>query len=156
MSQMNSALALALVQTGIAKPEALKQEAEAEVTCQYCGKPARLVTGETIYPRLDYLHEKLFWHCAPCAAWVGCHGSGNGYGDGTRPLGVLANASLRAAKKAVHDVFDPLWQDGFMRRKEAYKWLAAGLGIPPDQCHVGSFSLEQCNRAKVLCEAYTA
>ena len=156
MEFMNNALALALVKTGIAKIATPKPEVESVLTCQYCGKPAELVTGETLYPRHEYLHKKHFWRCEPCGAWVGCHDAGAGYGDGTRPLGLLANAQLRAAKKSVHDVFDPLWQDGFMRRKEAYQWLAEGLRLPVNQCHVGMFSLEQCARAKALCEAFMA
>nr|WP_200562659.1 zinc-finger-containing protein [Paraburkholderia aspalathi] len=150
----NNALAFALIKTGLVKARPAQSEIEARPSCQYCGSEAKLVTGEVIYPRLSNLHGKHFWHCAPCGAWVGCHDAGNGYGDGTRPLGELANAELREAKKSMHAAFDPIWQSNQMRRKQAYQWLADALGIPVDKCHVGMFSIEQCVRAKAICEAY--
>ena len=72
------------------------------VTCPYCNNPAVLVGGDVIYPHRPDLYEKKFWQCDPCDAYVGCHRPGVGYGDGTRPLGRLANAELREAKKNVH------------------------------------------------------
>ena len=112
-----------------------------DIRCPYCGKPAEFVTGSAIYPHRSDLHDKQFYRCQPCEAWVGCH-------DGTpHPLGRLANAELRAAKIAAHAAFDPLWVNrGIGRRKAAYRWLADHLGIPPSRCHIGWFDLEQCRR----------
>lgn len=109
------------------------------VRCPYCRQDAVLVTGEVMYPHRPDLHQKKFWRCEPCAAWVGCH-------DGTtNPLGRLADAELRAAKSAAHAAFDPLWtRPGGMRRKDAYKWLADQLQMPPSRCHIGWFDLEKC------------
>jgi len=67
------------------------------------------------------------------------------------PLGRFANAELRAAKVAAHAAFDPLWRDGHMSRKDAYRWLAARLDIRVDKCHVGLFTVEECQRAAGLC-----
>lgn len=75
------------------------------VICSYCNKPAELVTGKEIYPHRPDLYPKKFWRCRPCTAYVGCHKPNAGYGDGTRPLGRLANAELRAAKSAAHAAF---------------------------------------------------
>ncbi|MEX3984255.1 zinc-finger-containing protein [Paraburkholderia sp. EG287A] len=147
------ALAQALIKSGIAN--ASHAQKEAAPTCQYCGDTAELVTGEVIYPRLGYLHHKHFWNCEECGAYVGCHEAGKGYGDGTRPLGLLANAELREAKKSVHAVFDPSWQSGKKTRKKAYEWLAEQLGIPFADCHVGMFTVEQCARAKTVCKAFS-
>lgn len=116
------------------------------VTCAYCNKPAELVGGEEIYPHRPDLYQKKFWRCRPCKAYVGCHKPNVGYGDGTRPLGRLANAELRAAKSAAHAAFDPIWQNGIARRGSAYAWLANKLGIQPKQCHIGEFDVEQCKR----------
>lgn len=113
--------------------------------CPYCAKPARLTTGAAIYPHLPRLSHLQFWRCSPCDAYVGCHRAGVGQGDGTTPLGRLANAELRAAKQAAHAAFDPLWKDGGpMRRHEAYAWLAKALDIRPDKCHIGEMDINGC------------
>lgn len=124
---------------------------EREVTCPYCDRSAELVGGDVIYPHRHDLARKKFWLCTPCNAFVGCHAQG----DGTRPLGRLANAELRAAKQAVHRVFDPLWRDSRPHRnrlrRRAYEWLAGHLGIDVKKCHVGMFDVETCNRAAQIC-----
>lgn len=110
------------------------------VICPYCNQPAPLVTEKEVYPDLPWLHDKSFYMCAPCGAYVGCH-------DGTtRPLGRLANAELRIAKMAAHAAFDPLWKSRLYTRRAAYSWLAKKLGIERDDCHIGGFDVETCRR----------
>ena len=121
--------------------------AESQVICDYCQQPAELVSGNVIYPHRPDLKAKMFWRCIPCRAYVGCHAPNNGYGNGTRPLGRLANAALRAAKNKVHVFLDPLFLSKKMTRAGAYKWLAEQMGIPASECHVGMFSLERCDQA---------
>lgn len=116
------------------------------VVCPYCDKPAALVTGAAIYPHRPDLFGKKFWQCAPCKAHVGCHAAGNGEGDGTKPLGRLANDELRRWKSKAHAAFDPLWKARTMRRKEAYGWLAQSLGISAANCHIGMFDVDLCKR----------
>lgn len=114
--------------------------------CPYCHRDAGLVGGDIIYPHRPDLHAKQFWLCAPCEAYVGCHEAGKGFGDGTRPLGRLANAELRLAKSAAHRAFDPMWKAGPMSRKQAYFWLASRLGIDIKDCHIGEFDVAMCHR----------
>lgn len=125
-------------------------------TCQYCKQPAKLVTGEVIYPHRPDLASLNFWLCAPCGAYVGCHKkgakSGRTVSDGTLPLGRLANAELRRLKSLAHGVFDPLWKDGGMHRKAAYSWLASKMGLQPGDCHIGDFSVEQCQQVIRICQ----
>lgn len=124
------------------------------VICGYCSGQAKyLPSSEAVYNGRDY---GPVWVCWPCEAWVGCHPDG-------APLGRLANKELRRAKMAAHAAFDPLWQhfrsaypQGRGRapfkvlrriaRNRAYSWLSEQLGIPGDQCHIGMFDLEQCQR----------
>ena len=115
-----------------------------DVACDYCGNAARLVGGDVIYPHRPDLYAKRFWRCAECDAYVGCHAAGNGYGDGDRPLGRLANAELREAKSAAHASFDPLWESRKISRKGAYAILAQELGIGVDSCHIGNFDVDTC------------
>lgn len=121
--------------------------------CEHCKQPARLTTGEEIYPHRRDLAHKRFWKCDPCAAYVGCHppkdSERGGQGDGTVPLGTPANHSLRNLRKHAHALFDPLFRDpGGMTRRDAYAWLRAPerLDLPASEAHIGHFGAEQCLR----------
>lgn len=114
------------------------------VDCPYCNdKDVPMVTGKEIYPHRKDLWKKKFFRCEPCKAYVGCHRDG-------RPLGRLANRYLRRWKIKAHEVFDPLWKSGEMKRQEAYNWLAEKLGIPVEECHMGMFDSDMCKRVYVL------
>lgn len=120
--------------------------------CPYCQNSAHLVTGQIIYPHRPDLWRFKFWLCAPCEAYVGCHKQG----EGTRPLGRLANRELRDAKQAAHLAFDRLWRNKgkiTLTRKEAYAWLAEQLNINVKDCHIGQFDVMQCRRVVAICEA---
>lgn len=128
------------------------------VTCPYCGGDAALVTGQSIYPHRQDLKTLNFWICRPCDAYVGCHRQGVrvpgiGISDGTLPFGTLANAETRAARKAAHQAFDPLWlrQPGnqnplYRHRSDAYAALADWLKIPMNKCHLSMFQPPMCRR----------
>lgn len=124
-------------------------------TCPYCDKASRLVGGSHLYPHRPDLFGKKFWVCDDCSAWVGCHPpkKEGGMGDGTMPLGRLANAELRKAKSAAHAAFDPLWRSRRMRRSEAYSWLAEKLGISGANCHIGMFDVDQCKAVVAVVRA---
>lgn len=113
--------------------------------CPYCGKPARLVGGDAVYPHRTDLYGKFFYLCNPCDAWVGCHP------ETMKPLGRIANAELRRLKVAAHAAFDPLWKDGQISRSTAYSWLARKLLIPPKDCHIGMFNVALCKAAIEAC-----
>lgn len=110
------------------------------LSCDYCGKPAQLVTGETVYPHRRDLWKKRFWMCKPCEAYVGCHGNSG------KPLGRLANVELRKAKIDAHAAFDSLWKSERMTRKQAYARLANILGIKVKKCHIGMFDVDLCRK----------
>lgn len=126
--------------------------------CSHCEQPASLTTGAKVYPHRPDLHSLRFWRCDPCDAHVGCHrkdawvviGGVKVVSDGTLALGRPANAALRKARNAAHAAFDPLWRDGPLPRRAAYAWLAKGLGISVEQCHIATFDLAQCQRVLEL------
>ncbi len=109
-------------------------------TCPYCGGKAILRDSAVLYGR-SYGNA---WVCEyypdDCDAYVGCHKNSD------VPLGRLADAELRAAKKRAHAWFDPLWRGGGVGRSKAYRWLARQLGIPEADCHIGMFDVAQCKR----------
>lgn len=114
------------------------------VVCDYCGECAELVTGKEIYPHRKDLWKKNIYRCSECDAYVGCHPKT------TKPLGRLANSSLRKEKMRAHASFDLIWKSGKLRRREAYAWLAEQLNIHPDHCHIGMFNEEMCKRVVSL------
>lgn len=125
--------------------------------CPYCGVPAKLVDSEIVYRGRSY---GMIWLCQKhpeCDAYVGVH-------KGTiKPLGRLANAELRKAKKAAHDAFDRLWRFKVERgaepreaRAAGYRWLSEKLGIEQRFCHIGMMDVRECERVVKLCKPYAA
>lgn len=113
--------------------------------CPYCGGDAELSTGHKVYPHRPDLASLKIWACFPCDAWVGTHKNSG------EPLGRLANAELRMAKRTAHAAFDPLWKSGQMSRKKAYALLSEKMGLTPDETHIGMFDVEQCKTVILLC-----
>ena len=119
------------------------------IKCHYCNNPAKLVTCKEIYPHRKDLFKLNFYQCLPCEAYVGTH-KGT-----TNPLGILANSELRAAKSKAHKAFDELWRDGYISsRSVAYKWLSEELKINSNECHIGMFSVEQCDKVVSIVNNY--
>ena len=111
------------------------------VRCPYCHAAAERVTGREIYPHRPDLAGLVIFRCVPCDARVGTHrGSG-------KPLGTLGNAATRAARRACHQMFDPLWKLGYMGRNEAYRALAERMGIAVADCHISHWQADECERA---------
>ena len=116
--------------------------------CPYCQRVSEYVDSAVVYSR----SYGMIYLCRSCRAWVGVH-------KGTdRPLGRLADAELRDAKKAAHAAFDPLWKrkmrTGVAKNKArgaGYRWLAEQLDIPYSQCHIGMFDANTCRRVVDIC-----
>lgn len=118
------------------------------VYCPYCNNLADFTHGDEVYPHRKDLSGKPFWICRDCNAYCGCH-------KGTdRPLGTLANKELRHWRKQAHSFFDPLWMHGKLSRGDAYGLLAKDLGIPKNECHIGSFSADQCRGVVAFAKRY--
>ncbi len=112
------------------------------VNCPYCGRQAEYVDSKIVYRR----SYGMIYLCLNCDAYVGVH-------RGTdRPKGRLANRELRYWKKAAHAAFDPLWQSGGMKRKEAYRWLASQMGLSPEETHIGMFDVQECKTVINICQ----
>lgn len=121
--------------------------------CPYCGAPTTFSSDSAhIYAGRDY---GPVWECRPCGAYVGCHRPGVGKGDGSTPLGTVADAATRALRKRAHAVFDPRWRGGQPRgrsRRRAYTWLAEQLGMTRGECHIGMMQADDLRRVIALCE----
>lgn len=117
--------------------------------CRYCGGVIKLVPAVSIYgeaaaKRLGLEREHIY-QCQNCNARVGCH-KGT-----TRPLGNVANETLRLKRMETHQVFDAYWKRQNMSRTAAYRWLAKQMGLPEGKAHIGGFEMDQCQRVIDLC-----
>lgn len=117
-----------------------------KITCPYCGAAAVLREGAYVYGERS--KGELLYVCAnypKCDAYVGVH-------RGTRrPLGTLADAELRNKRIRAHKLFDQIWQNGLMTRKEAYRWMEYFMGIPKDTGHIANFSGYRCEELMKKC-----
>ncbi len=117
--------------------------------CRYCGGVIKLVPAISIYgeasaKRLGLEHEHVY-QCQNCNARVGCH-KGT-----TRPLGNVANETLRLKRMETHQVFDGYWKRQNMSRTAAYRWLAKQMELPEGKAHIGGFEMDQCQQVIDLC-----
>lgn len=102
--------------------------------CPYCGREAEWVANKEIYGR-NYGRSYMIWLCRPCDAYVGCHGNTK------RPLGTMANKSLRETRVMAHSVIDPLWKSGQYTRSVVYQRLADAFG---EEVHIGESDEDRC------------
>lgn len=107
--------------------------------CPHCGRSCSIVNNAEIYGR-EFGEWPWAVMCQGCRSYVGLHPFTG------IPLGTLATAPIRAARKEAKAAFNPLWERGRMTRTEAYAWLAGAMGIANvDECHIGWFDVAQCN-----------
>jgi ssDNA-binding Zn-finger/Zn-ribbon topoisomerase 1 len=76
-----------------------------------------------------------------CSTFPVCRGTHGAHPDG-KPLGIPADKATRAARIRAHDVFDRIWKEGHMSRKNAYMWLAKAM--KRDVVHIGSMDVDEC------------
>ena len=114
-----------------------------DVYCDYCGRKADYVDSSAIYGK----SYGMVYVCWPCDAYVGVH-------KGTdKPLGRLADSTLRLWKRQAHDAFDSLWKYGRFRgrRNAAYAWLSEKMGLPIEKTPIGMFDVQQCKQVIAIC-----
>ena len=109
--------------------------------CPYCNETAQHIDSSYIYG----ISYGYIYYCNPCDARVGCHKTTG------RPLGTMANASLRALRIETHNAFDPIWKKGGFTRRAAYIWLSRQMKIGFHECHIGKFDETRCRMAIEKC-----
>lgn len=109
------------------------------ITCPYCGAAAVLREGSYVYGERS--RGEMLYVCLnypKCDSYVGVH-------HGTqKPLGTLADAELRNKRIKTHRIFDQIWKNNLMTRKEAYRWMEYFMGLPRHSGHIGKFSEYRC------------
>lgn len=108
-------------------------------SCTY-GAPMKLRAGRAEFG------SRPFWGCSTYPRCTTTHGA---HADGT-PLGVPADETTRRARQRAHAAFDALWQRGGMKRKAAYAWMRAAMGLSYEAGHIACFDVAQCERLIAL------
>ncbi|HYW76711.1 MAG TPA: zinc-finger-containing protein [Gammaproteobacteria bacterium] len=114
--------------------------------CDVCGGRVVLAdTGQVYGPAYAGKGQGYLCMSLACRAYVGCH-------PGTDvPLGTMADRETRQARRRAHAAFDPLWRRTPGMRRRAYAWLADQLGLAREECHIGLFDKDTCERVISLC-----
>jgi len=86
---------------------------------------ARLTSGAEVYPHRPDLADIPRWKCDACGNHVGTH---HKTADRTRPLGNIPSPELKRARILIHDLIDPAWKTGKVKRGKLYAHLSKSLG----------------------------
>lgn len=112
-----------------------------KINCNLCGEEMQIKsTRKFTYSSGVYNRFMGHGNFRQCNGIVGLHP------DGTI-LSYPCDSKTKAARKAVHDLIDPLWKEGKVNRKKVYQHLASALGISKEQCHIGYFDYNECIKA---------
>ena len=116
------------------------------IYCCGCGKKIeeQYVRGDKIYPHRTDFNDLWFAVCPHCHLYTGCH-------KGTKnPMGVIPTKEMRYARHKIHELIDPVWKSGKIKRRKLYKMISEELGIK--QYHTGwTRSIEECRKVWVAC-----
>ena len=119
------------------------------IKCPYCGSPAFLRPASVVHEHTTP-GEKVY----VCARYPACDAYVSAHRDSQMPMGTLADKSLRRKRRQAHTALNQLWEQGFMTRKEAYRWLQVQLGLPESEAHIGHFSEYRCEQVIDLCSRF--
>lgn len=118
-----------------------------QIKCPYCGANGVLKKATEIYGNNAF--EKYVYVCKNypiCNSYVGVH-------MGTlKPKGIMANGELRNKRIKAHKLFDAIWKNNIMTRKQAYRWLSYELCLEFEQAHIANFSNYMCDKTIEVCE----
>lgn len=110
---------------------------------------ARLTSGAETYPHRADLAAVPRWKCDGCGNHVGTHHKTD---NPTRPLGNIPSPELKKARIAIHDLVDPHWKSGVIRRKTLYAHLSKTLGR---QYHTGELrTIEEARTVYAAARAF--
>lgn len=110
------------------------------IKCPYCGRTAVLRKAE--YVHKENARESYLYVCSAypsCDSYVGVH-------EGTlEPKGTLANGDLRHKRIETHRLFDAIWKNGILSRRDAYRWMQDTFCLSESQAHIAAFSEYRCD-----------
>ncbi|MBA2125096.1 hypothetical protein DLM45_02495 [Hyphomicrobium methylovorum] len=99
------------------------------IWCCTCARDveARLTSGAEVYPHRSDLADVPRWKCDGCGNHVGTHHKTK---NPTKPLGNIPSNEIKYARIKIHELIDPLWKSGLLRRGKVYAKMSDALGYP--------------------------
>jgi hypothetical protein len=124
----------------------VKTPLPAPTHCRYCGARVSIVNNSDIYgkPHGDWPWVFICGNRL-CGAYVDMY-AGTGI-----PKGTLADSPTRQARGWASQLFNSIWQSGYMTKAAARAWLADQLAIPEAECEIGRFDVPECHRVRTAC-----
>jgi hypothetical protein len=61
---------------------------------------------------------------------------------------------LNFLRMYTHNEFDRIWKNKYMKRSDAYAWLAKEMNIPKEKTHIALFDRKQCQEAREIVHRY--
>ena len=115
-----------------------------QLLCPYCGAQALLREGSFLFEDAYVKHLYVCVRYPECDSYVAAHDSSK------KPMGSLANATLRKKRILAHQAFDQLWKGSvgnapIFSRKQAYNWLNDKLGGLSGHIHIGGIGEGMCD-----------
>ena len=107
--------------------------------CPYCGSPVIYRTADGIYKE-NTKRAMLF----VCSRYPACNAYVRANKVTKKPIGTLADPSLRRLRNQAHRFFNRLYESGLMSKGEAYNWLSVLTGMPESMAHIGFMGEYNC------------
>ena len=107
--------------------------------CPYCGSPVIYRTADGIYKE-NTKRAMLF----VCSRYPSCNAYVRANKVTKKPIGTLADPSLRRLRNQAHRFFNRLYESGLMSKGEAYNWLSVLTGMPESMAHIGFMGEYNC------------
>lgn len=54
------------------------------------------------------------------------------------------------ARIRAHRVFDQVWKNRYLKRREAYQWMRKQMGLSHSQAHISKFNIPKCDQLITL------
>lgn len=129
-----------------------KKNPQTDMRCPYCRRPVQIRHASFVYGDNNLNKDSYLYVCngfpTDCDAYVGAHKGS------LKPMGTLADGSLRHKRIEAHRALDQIWQEGHMTRHGVYDWLAFKLGLREKDMHIGMFSDYYCNKVIQECNNF--
>lgn len=111
------------------------------IRCPYCGGAAILRDASYVYGS-KAKDGKVY----VCCHYPACNSYVSVVKGTTIPQGTLANQELRRKRISAHRIFDQIWKQGILNRREAYRWISDKFCLSSQQAHIGEFSDYMCEQ----------